>query len=61
MPPALHSRCHSAFLEVLVLLDHVKETNDPVDQEVLDELQDEIETLLDLLETKPTEIIHGNN
>lgn len=61
MPPTLRSRCYSAFLEVLVLLDHVKETNDPVDQEVLDELQEDIETLLDLLETKPTEIVHGNN
>jgi hypothetical protein len=61
MTPILRSLCHSAFLEVLVLFDHVKETNDPVDQEVLDELQEEIETLLDLLETKPTEIIHGNN
>ena len=61
MPPTLRSRCYSAFLEVLVLLDHIKETNDPVDQEVLDELQEDIETLLDLLETKPTEIVHGNN
>lgn len=61
MPPTLHSRCHSAFLEVLVLLDHVKETNDPVDQEVLDELQEEIETLLDLLETNAKGVNHGNN
>jgi len=46
---------------VLVLLDHVKETNDPVDQEVLDELQEEIETLLDLLETNAKGVTHGNN
>ncbi len=61
MPPTLRSRCHSTFLEVLVLLDHVKETNDPVDQEVLDELQEEIETLLDLLETNAKGVNHGNN
>lgn len=61
MPTSLRQRCVSALLECLIVLDHYKEDADSIDAASVDELQDDIESLLDILEQPSSEFRHERN